>query len=699
MLENFFKPRSMAILGASSDPNKLGYNLVKNMTSYGYKGNVYPVNPKAGEILGLKSYKSLEDVPRPVDLAVIAVAPKYVLEAMDQCGRVGIESAVIITGGFKETGRDGAKLEREVAEAARRNRVRLIGPNCIGIIDTFSGVNASFAADMPLPGNIGVFSQSGAICVAILDWALGENVGFSRFVSLGNEADITETEILESFGQDDQTKVIIGYLESVERGRDFMETAYRISHIKPVIIIKAGVTAAGAKAASSHTGAMAGSENAYEAAFKQAGIIRAYTMAELFNFSLAFSTQPLPAGSNLCIITNSGGPGIIAADAIEKTQLHLATLSNETIAELRTFLPPIASLYNPVDIIGDADAERYRRTLATIVEDTNIHNVLVMLAPAAITHIDETAATLALIAKQAPKPVVTCLMGRKRVEAGRKLLLDAGVPSYNYPESAINSLNAMYRHRQWLDRPERVYPTLPGDKSAVQKVFDEVTVTGRNDLIEAEARGVLQAYGFRVPEVVLAKTSDEAVAAAERIGYPVVMKIVSPQVLHKSDLGGVALGLADKSQVADAFFNMTTRIRNVIPQAIILGVYIQEMVTGGKEVILGLTKDEQFGPMVMFGLGGIYVEALKDVAFRIVPLSEQDAFDMIREIRAFPILRGVRGEQAADLKAIETSLLKLSQIALDFSQIIEADINPLMVLPQGQGAVAIDARFTLAKQA
>ncbi|MBF0477283.1 MAG: acetate--CoA ligase family protein [Deltaproteobacteria bacterium] len=407
--------------------------------------------------------------------------------------------------------------------------------------------------------------------MAILDWALGENVGFSRFVSLGNEADITETEILESFGRDDQTKVIIGYLESVERGRDFMETAYRISHIKPVIIIKAGVTAAGAKAASSHTGAMAGSENAYEAAFKQAGIIRAYTMAELFNFSLAFSTQPLPAGPNLCIITNSGGPGIIAADAIEKTQLHLATLSNETIAELRTFLPAIASLYNPVDIIGDADAERYRRTLATIVEDTNIHNVLVMLAPAAITHIDETAATLALIAKQAPKPVVTCLMGRKRVEAGRKLLLDAGVPSYNYPESAINSLNAMYRHRQWLDRPERVYPTLPGDKSAVQRVFDEVTVTGRNDLIEAEARGVLQAYGFRVPEVVLAKTSDEAVAAAERIGYPVVMKIVSPQVLHKSDLGGVALGLADKSQVADAFFNMTTRIRNVSPQAIILG--------------------------------------------------------------------------------------------------------------------------------
>ncbi|MBF0498479.1 MAG: CoA-binding protein, partial [Deltaproteobacteria bacterium] len=486
MLENFFKPRSMAILGASSDPNKLGYNLVKNMISYGYKGQVYPINPKAGEILGLKSYKSLEDAPHPIDLAVLAVAPKYVLEAMDQCGRVGIESAVIITGGFKETGRDGAKLERELAEAARRNRVRLIGPNCIGIIDTLSGVNASFAADMPLRGNIGVFSQSGAICVAILDWALGENVGFSRFVSLGNEADITETEILESFGQDDQTKVIIGYLESVERGRDFMETAYRISHIKPVIIIKAGVTAAGAKAASSHTGAMAGSENAYEAAFKQAGIIRAYTMAELFNFSLAFSTQPLPAGPNLCIITNSGGPGIIAADAIEKTQLHLATLSNETISELRTFLPAIASLYNPVDIIGDADAERYRRTLATIVEDTNVHNILVMLAPAAITHIDETAAALAPIAKQAPKPVVTCLMGRKRVEMGRKLLLEAGVPSYNYPESAINSLNAMYKHRQWLDRPERVYPTLPGDKSAVQRVFDEVTATGRNDLIEAE---------------------------------------------------------------------------------------------------------------------------------------------------------------------------------------------------------------------
>ena len=695
MLEHFFNPSSVAVVGASQNPAKIGYDILNNIVRYGYGGAVYPINPRAQEILGHKAYPDLASAPSKINLAVVAVPAPAVMDVLEQCGKNAVDSISVISAGFKETGPEGARLEKRLATQARELGIRVVGPNCLGIIDTASALNASFAAGMPLAGHIGFFSQSGAMCVAILDWALGENVGFSRFVSLGNKMDISETEIMLSMGQDENTRVILGYLESIEDGPRFMKVARQVSKTKPIIIIKSGTTSAGAKAASSHTGALAGSEHAYRAAFKQSGIIHAESMRTLFGCAMAFANQPLPESPSLAIITNSGGPGILAADASDRSSLHLAPIRKETADRLREFLPPTASVYNPIDIIGDASHERYEKTLKVILNDDLIQAVLILLTPTAAVDAQAVARAIVGLAKDADKPIMTAFMGEKRVRGARKIFQDHAIPTYDYPEDAVAALDAMLRYRQWLEKPEEQYQRFEANTSKVRKVFASVIKQHRHDLVENEARQILTAYGFRLPENRIARTTNEAVAAALEIGYPVVMKIASPDVLHKSDMGGVRVGLETGAMVEEAFFDITSNIQLRQPKARILGVMVQEMIPQGKEVILGITRDMQFGPMIMFGLGGIYVEVLKDVAFRIAPLSVEEADAMIRDVRSFPLLRGVRGEAPADIEGIQDALLRLSQVAIDFPEIIEADINPLLVCPEGQGTVAVDARITI----
>jgi acetate---CoA ligase (ADP-forming) len=695
MLDNFFKPQSIAVIGASRTPGKVGYDILKNIIQYGYEGAVFPINPSASEVLGKKSYPSLLDVPDKIDMAVVVVPSKNVIEVIEQCGAKKIDSAIIITAGFKESGIEGAKLENELIKKSQECGVRFIGPNCLGMIDTHSKVNASFAVGMPAKGGIGFFSQSGALCLAVLDRALPDDIGFSKFISMGNKSDITDTDIMLALSEDENTKVILGYIEGVSDGRKFMEVAAQVSKKKPIIILKSGITSAGAKAASSHTGALAGREAAFDSAFKQSGVIRAHTINELFNYALAFANQPLPKGPYVAIVTNSGGPGILAADACDKSNLQLTPLHKEYVDELRSFLPPVASFYNPIDILGDSGADRYERALNTVLKDERINGVMVLLTPTAVVDVDATAMAIVNVSKSIDRPILASFMGKQRVESGIKTLMKYGVPNYSYPEEMVSSMNAMYNYHLWINRPEKTYNKFNGLKEKAVEIFDEVKKENRDRLYELEVHDVLQAYGFTQPKSLLAKTPEEAVAAAKGIGYPVVMKIISPQISHKSDMGGVKINLNTKKEVENAFFDITTRVRNILPAAHISGVMIQEMVLKGKEVIMGITKDPQFGHMIMFGLGGIYVEVLKDISFRIVPLSQEDAHEMLRETKTFPLLRGVRGEAEADIEAIEKSLLILSQMAVDFPQIIEADINPLLVRQRGEGVVAIDARFAI----
>lgn len=695
MLENFFKPKSVAVLGASTTKGKVGYNVLKNLINSSYRGKVYPINPKSPEIQGLKAYPRLLDINEDIDLLIYLISPQFILSTLDDCKKKNIDSIIIISAGFKEIGPTGAKIEREMFRRAKELNVRILGPNCLGLIDTSTNLNATFAPGMPSKGNIAFFSQSGALCVAILDWALGEGVGFSKFISLGNKADLDEIDFLRFLADDESTKVILGYLEGIKDGRTFIKVAREASQKKPVIITKSGGTAAGARAASSHTGSLAGSERSIQAAFQQAGIIRADTISDLFDYALAFAFQPIPKGSRIAILTNSGGPGIMAADAIERYQLNLASFSKETQDKLRSFLPTIASIYNPVDIIGDASADRYHKCLELILNDPHVDEVLVILTPTAVINVKETAEKVANLSSKQSKPVLTSFMGRVSIEQGIKVLQEKKIPNYSYPESAVKVFRTMADYQKWLNAPAPSYRTFKARKKKVATILAKAQENNLLKLGEQEAREIISSYGFKIPKSILAHTTKEALAASKKIGYPLVMKIVSPDILHKTDVGGVRVGIENAHQVEEAFLEITSQTKQYLPRATILGVSIQEMVAGSKEVILGVSKDPQFGPLIMFGLGGIYVELLKDVSFRIAPLSLNEADEMIREINSFPLLRGVRGERPADISAIKECLLRLSQLVTDFPDIIELDINPLIVKPEGEGAVATDARITL----
>ena len=693
MLEHFFQPKSVAIIGASREPGKVGYAVVDNLVRYDYEGEVYPINPKADEILGLKAYPSVSEVAEEIDLAVIVVPAKFVLQVIEDCGAKKIDSVIIITAGFKEAGSEGSALERQLAARTQELGMRVLGPNCMGLINTRSKLNASFAQGMCETGNIAFFSQSGALGTAVLDWAIQENLGLSRFISLGNKMDVSESDLLRALADDPDTAVILGYIEGVKNGAAFMKAARDAAKKKPVIIMKSGGTAAGARAASSHTGTLAGSETAFTAAFRQCGVIRAKSIEALFDQAIAFAYQPLPKSSNLAIATNAGGPGIIAADACERSNLMMASFGQETIEKLRLQLPPTAALYNPVDVIGDAKADRYRVALEALESDPGVDAILLILTPQAMTETDETARAIVEITGR--KPIVANFMGGAGVASGVKILQDNRIPNYPSPERAVAALETMAQYKSWLDQPTPGYATFDVDKERVAEILAKYQRGGEAELSGSDPMDVLDAYGFSVPGSGLAHTSEEAIEMAQKFGYPVVMKIASPDILHKSDVGGVKLGLSTDDEVRQAFEDVMSSARRYMPQATILGVTMHEMAPSGKEVILGMTADPDFGPVVMFGLGGIYVEVLKDVVFRIAPVNLKEANAMVREIRAYPLLRGVRGEEPADIEAIVESILRLSQLVTDFPDIVEMDINPLRVLTAGRGAIAIDARFTI----
>lgn len=689
-----FAPKTVAVIGASAAPGKVGHTVVANMLEAGYKGTLIPVNPKADEILGLPVTKRIEDLPEGLDMAVIVVPVAAVVPSMEALAKRKVRSAVIITAGFKEVGKEGYALEQRLIELCTEHEIAMVGPNCLGLISTHDNNNASFAAGYPEKGSIAFFSQSGALCTAILDWALGENVGFSKFVSLGNKAVINEGNMLEYLRTDPNTSVILGYIENVEHGADFIEQAAKVTQEKPVIMIKSGTTTAGAKAASSHTGAIAGSDQAYTAAFRKTGVIRANDMATLFDLAQAFSTQPLPEGPGLCIVTNSGGPGILAADATEKSRLNMARLSNSTIERMKEFLPPYASLYNPVDLIGDAPAERYRKTLEVVIDDPQVHSILVLLTPTASAEIVETAEAIIEVSKKTKKPIFVNYMGGMRTRPGQKMLTDAGIPCSIYPEPLIKSIETMYNYYLWRQTPAQEYPEVRRNRQKARLVINEARSKGATEVVEFQAQEVLRAYNLPTPNTGLARSSDEAVAAADKIGYPVVLKIASPQISHKSDVGGVKVNLADAEAVRNAFFDITARAQRMRPEAYIAGCLVQEMAPKGcKEIIIGFKRDDQFGPLLMFGLGGIYVEILKDIAFRLAPLGRDDAKGIIREIKSYMLLKGVRGEQPVNFQAIEDILITMSELALDFPEIVEAEFNPVLV--NAEKAVVADVRITL----
>jgi len=697
MLNAFSSPQSIAVIGASREEDKLGFAVLHNIVQYGYRGKVYPVNPKAEEILGLTCYASVLDIPDPVELVVIVIPAKYVAQVLEECGKKSVKGAIIISAGFRETGSQGSKMERELVEIARRYEMRLVGPNCLGIIDTVGSMNVSFAVGMPRRGKIAFMSQSGALCTSILDMALAENVGFSRFVSLGNKADLNEIDFVEAWGKDPESRVVMAYLEGIVNGAQFMDVARVVTKKKPFIAVKSGSTSAGSRAVSSHTGTLAGSEKAYDSAFNQSGIIRADSVQELFDYSIAFARQPLPKNDRIAIVTNAGGPGIMATDALERAGLQLASMESETMTHLREKLPAAASVLNPVDVLGDALADRYAMAIETVLNDPNVGGLIVILTPQIMTQIEETARAVGEASRKFDKPILASFMGEMNTAAGVKILNQYNVPNYVVPERAVAALRAMQRQVLWMQRPPQKLERFEVDKAAVRKVFADVREEGRLTIGDAEAREIMGAYGIRMPASKLASTADEAVTYAEEIGYPVVMKIASPDILHKTDVGGIKVGLRNATDVRDAFDLLVYRATRFMPDAKVWGCLVQEMVSGAREVIVGMNRDPQFGPLLMFGLGGIYVEVLKDVAFRVAPISRQEALELVREIRSYNLLRGVRGEKPADIDALVDVLLRVSQLVTDFPTIVEMDINPLMVLEAGHGALAVDMRLVISE--
>ncbi len=692
-LDAFLRPDGVAVIGASRDPEKLGYGILSNIIASGYKGNVYPVNPKTDEILGLPAYPSVKDIPGNLDLAVIVIPERFVLDALRECGEKGLKAVIVITAGFGETGVEGVRREQEITAIASEYGLRVIGPNCLGIIDTFCPINASFAASMPEQGNIAFMSQSGALCTAVLDLAVAEGIGFSRFVSLGNKADVDEAALLLQWKDDEHTAVVLAYIEGLPDGREFIDVARQVSAEKPIVALKSGTTAAGSKAVSSHTGSLAGSEHAYEAAFQKAGVLRAESLQDIFDWGLAFAYQPLLEGPYIAIVTNAGGPGILATDGLERAGLHLAQLDTGTVQTLREGLPGAANVYNPIDVLGDAGADRYALALKAALEDPKVNGIIVILTPQVMTEITQTAELVSELASQYDKPIIGCFMGEAKIRAGADILNRNRVPDFPAPDRAVSALQAMWHYRQYLSQPHTEPDEFDVNREEVQRILNEVRADGRLTLGEVEARGVIAAYGISLPESRLARTSEEAIEIAEDIGFPVALKVASPDILHKSDVGGIRLDLHDADDVRDAFDLIMYRCLKHMPNAEIWGSLVQEMIDPGKEVIVGMSHDPQFGPLILFGLGGIYVEVLKDVAFRLAPVTELEAGAMINEIRAAPLLRGVRGEKRSDVKAIAEIIQRVSQLVMDFPEIVELDINPVVV--HNKGAVALDARLSI----
>ena len=694
MLESLLYPETVAVIGASRHPGKVGHALLSNLIKSGFKGTIVPVNPEATEILGVKCYKALTEYGGKLDLSIVVVGPKYVKDAVQNSISAGARTMIVITAGFKEVGAEGADAEKELVDLCKAANVRLMGPNCLGVLNTHHRMNATFAPCVPPAGKISVISQSGALCVAILDWAAHTKLGLGKVISFGNKADLNEVDFIEALAEDKETNVIAGYLESITEGDKFLRVAEEAAAIKPVVILKVGVTQAGAKAASWHTGSLAGADLAYWAAFKRSGVIRAENFEALFDYALAFSFQPLPQGDRVCVVTNAGGPGIMAADAAEQSGLKMVPPTDATKARLKEVLPPTAAFGNPVDVIGDADPDRYMKAFEILQDDENTDAIVVVVTPQNMTRPLELAQKLAATHKR-KKPILCAFMGGGEVEAAQAKLMELGIPNYAAPDRAVAALKAMCDYAAWKRRPARVVARYPVNRRRVDRVLQWHIRSGIQQVGEVEAKEILRAYDFKILDGALATDANEAIEIANRIGYPVVMKISSPEIIHKSDFGGVRLNLANAEQVRDAFDLMMLRVQRRAPHANIRGAYVEKMGARGREVILGMTRDPQFGPLLMFGLGGIFVEVMKDVTFYLAPVTQEEAMQMLKGTRSYALLEGARGQAPVDLDAIASALQRISQLATDYPEIKELDINPFIVGEVGAEAYVADARMTL----
>jgi acetyltransferase len=696
--ERLFEPRGVAVVGASQNPTKLGYGVARNLVVSGYKGALHFVNPRGGRLFDRPLRGGLLEVPDPVDVAVILIPAASVPGVLEDCGQRGIPYAVIGSGGFREVGEQGRQLEDRCLEIARRYGIRVLGPNCVGFLDTHLPIDTTFLPlPGPIPGDIAFLSHSGAICEAVIDWARGQGFGLSRLISLGNQMDLTEADMLPPTAEDEETRVIAMYLEGVGDGRAFIRQARRVAAGKPVVAIKVGRSEHGRAAVASHTGALAGEDRAYEAAFRKAGILRAKSSEEVFDWARALAWCPLPRGARMAVLTNAGGPGAIAVDSLDEQGLELSALGSDTLDRLQDELPPAASLRNPVDMLASAGPAEYANCLRALLRDEGVDGVMVILPPPPMTTAAEVAGAIIPVIQSSSKPVVVALMGEDLITHAARLFRQARVPDYRFPERAASALAALVQRAEQLKRPGESKPAPLGVER--QEALETLAGArpGREGLLPAAlAARLVQAYGIAVPQEQRAHTAQEAAARASELGFPVALKVLSPDLVHKSDVGGVALGLGDEASVRVAYDRLVGSVQRAVPEAEIEGVTVQQMVSEGQDVIVGVIQDAQFGPLVMFGSGGVEVEALDDVTFALAPLTRTAAEDMLTRTWAGRRLAGFRGLPAADREAALEALLRIGRLGEGLPQIVELEINPLRVLPGGGGAVALDVRARMA---
>jgi len=703
-LDRIFNPKSVAVIGASDAEGSVGYAIVKNFTKLGYTGKVYFVNIRKPEILGAKTYQSVGQIPEPVDLAMIATPAKTVPDVVEECGKAGVKGVIIVSAGFKETGPAGKALEDKILENAKKYGVRVIGPNCIGIIRPRINLNATFVDKMPKPGKVAFLSQSGALGSAILDWAIHQNIGFSNFVSVGSMIDVDFGDLIDYFGTDPKTKSILMYVEGITEARKFMSAARHFARTKPIIVVKAGKFSESAKAAASHTGSLSGEDAIYDAAFKRAGIVRVEEIADLFNAAEVLGTQPLPRGPDLAIITNAGGPGVMATDALIARGGKLAKLSPKTLNVLNSALPPFWSRGNPIDVLGDAKAERYRAAVEACLNDENIDSILVVFTQQAVSESVEIAkAIVELVRSKAyqNKTILTSFMGYGAVQEANSILNSNNIPTYGTPEAAVKAYMYMHQYQRNLEliyeTPEELSVDVSPPKRPIMAILRNAALEDREVLTEDEAKKVLKYYNFPVVKTAVANNVDEAVAYAQQMGFPVVLKILSPQIVHKSDAGGVILNVHSEADVRGAFETLIQRATAYDPNAQIIGVTVQPMVQKkGYEVIIGGKTDPLFGPVILFGMGGVGVELFKDYAMGLPPLNTTLIRRMLEETKVYQLLKGYRNAPPADVKKLEETLLLFSQLLIDFPQIKEIDINPLLI--DEKDACILDARIVVDKQ-
>lgn len=693
----FLSPKSIAIIGASDKKGSVGRTITSNIMN-GFKGIVYPISPTRPTVFYKKAYKSVLDVPKPIDLAVIVIKNTIVPTVLEECGKKKIKGAIVITAGFKEVDEEGKKLEQQLKDIAKKYNIKIIGPNCLGVmnLDPKTMMNSTFLKITPKSGEIALVSQSGAICAALCEDASAQGIGFSAVISMGNKADTDEIDVLKILANHKQTKVIVMYLEDMGDGQEFLKVSKNITKKfkKPIFVLKSGRSTAGAKAAMSHTGALMGSDKIYDALLRQSGAIRVDSMEELFDYATAFSKQPLPLKGDFVIVSNAGGPAIITTDACEKYGIKMADITSIR-PKIDAVIPPWGSSRNPVDIVGDADFNRFDNVLNEVLSHKNVGSVITMCTPSGTLDYDKLAEVVVKHSKKYKKTMLASLMGLDEGVENRRILSEGGVPYYTYAEGAIRTLAAMLRFADWIKSPPGKIIKLNVNKAKAKKVFDKVKKEKRPNLLEEEGQEILRAYGFPLPQSSLAKNENEAVKIAKKIGHPVVMKIASPQIIHKSDAGGVKVNLTNDNEVKVAFKEIVKNAKKYNKKAEIKGVLIVEMVKGGKEMIIGSKLEPGFGPVIMLGMGGIYVEVLKDVTFRLAPVTDREANDMISSIKTKKILEGVRGEKPSDIKKLSECIQRLSQLVTDFKEIKELDMNPVLVMEKGKGCKILDVRIGL----